>query len=154
EESAYLARLQRTFVCADRTGPVVTIQSPEPAAWLRQSRPAFSFSMVDAVSGVDPDTIALRIDGASVAASCSASASNAVCYPDAPVTQGAHTTQVSVDDLAGNTGSASVDFLIDGVPPTVTFTSPAPGSILTTSTPTFAFTFGESGSGVDPLSVA
>ncbi|KAB2965485.1 MAG: hypothetical protein F9K16_01750, partial [Thermoanaerobaculia bacterium] len=154
EESAHLARLQRTFVCTDRTGPVVTIQSPEPGQWLRQSRPAFSFSMVDAVSGVDPDTIALRIDGASIAASCSTSASDAVCYPDAPVSQGTHAALVSVDDLAGNTGSASVGFSLDGVAPTVTFTSPAPGSILTTSTPTFAFTFGESGSGVDPLSVA
>lgn len=108
--------------------PTVTINSPSPGAYLSSTTPVFSFS------ASVPGTATCQIDSGAQA-SCASPWT-------APVTsQGRHSITVRWTDSAGNTGSASQDFVVDTILPTVTIISPASnGAFVGSPQPSIGFT--------------
>jgi RHS repeat-associated protein len=153
-DSSRVARWHRPVVCADQTGPEVTILEPASSGWAMSSRPRIRAKVVDANSAVDPATAAFTLDGAPLAADCSFDSPELVCWPQAAILDGAHALTLSIADISGNVGSATISFSVDADAPQVDFYDPLPETILASSAPTLRFRFVDSGSGVDPSTIA
>ncbi|MCA9677604.1 MAG: Ig-like domain repeat protein [Kofleriaceae bacterium] len=110
----------------DTTSPTVVITNG-PTGPTADPMPTFAFT-----TGGSPATVRCRVDGAAYA-NCASP------YTTAALADGAHGFDVRVTDAAGNAATASAQFTVDTVGPTVTITSgpPSPGN---DPTPTFTFT--------------
>lgn len=53
------------LVVKEKVAPVITISSPSSGAHITNNKPTIQFSITDADSGVDPDTITIKIDNGS-----------------------------------------------------------------------------------------
>ncbi|MDD1755338.1 MAG: right-handed parallel beta-helix repeat-containing protein [Methanomassiliicoccales archaeon] len=62
---------------------------------------------------------------------------------------GAYVIHVRATDMAGNNATASVPFMVDTAPPSITNVVPADGSYLNTELPTFTWDATDSGSGLN-----
>jgi len=112
----------------DTTPPVVSISAP-PNAMTMSGMVSVQISASDNV-GVASVTIA--IDGTGL---CTVSASPYVCsWNSAASANGGHTVSATARDAAGNATTASeavtVSNVTDTIPPTISITSPANGSVL------------------------
>ncbi len=85
----------------DSVPPVVSIAAPVENSSVPSSQ-AIRVEYGDAGSGVDPASVSLQLNGASLAATCAADAAVAVCQPSQPLPPGAATLTAAVRDLAGN----------------------------------------------------
>lgn len=95
--------------------------------------------MTDNDSGVNPDTIVIKVDGAKVTTSFTKTAVTGgyeCSYtPGTALADGAHTISIEASDFDGNAATAkTVTFTIDTIPPTLTLTAPADGLITNKST--------------------
>jgi hypothetical protein len=120
----------------DRTAPLVTVTTPPPGSsgWYT-TLPVFSGNATDAPSGVAATQYA--VDGG-------------VWQTIEPVlSDGQHTVQMRVADIAGNVTLVSRTMNVDSVPPASAFISPAEGS-----TTTVHGTFTMNGSTIDTTSGA
>ncbi len=120
---------QLAFFALDGTPPAVSILAPVDGSLLANALPTISATYTDDLSGVDPATLHVALDGADITAACQVAAAAAACVPPQPLAAGAHSLGVSVKDRAGNLGGASVGFTIvlDVSAPVVTLTAPASG---------------------------
>ena len=107
-----------SFATPDLVAPSVVLTTPLPDAWTRSATPTISFTVSDNLSGMDPATIALNIDGEAVAPT-SVTASAFSFVPASPLTEGPHTVLASVADRGGNVGSFSASFSVDSIAPSV-----------------------------------
>lgn len=112
----------------DTTSPTLTIASPASDAIFATPEVSVTWTAEDLESGLD--RVEVRLDGGAPAVFGGQVSSHA--YSN--VQDGFHTVRVSAFDLTGNTASAAVDFTVDGTPPALTLTSPAPSALLNTST--------------------
>lgn len=123
----------------EKTAPIITITAPTSGATLTNNKPNITWTVTDADSGVDPDTISIKIDKGSVIMSDitkTASDKGFTCAytPATALTDGSHTITVNASDYDGNAATAkSVAFKIDTTPPSLTVTSPAAGLITNTA---------------------
>jgi RHS repeat-associated protein len=116
---------------ADAVPPQVEILAPAAGAVLPTRSPSVEIAWRDAGTGIAPDSLVLRLDGALPAVSCERREEGASCIPAPPLAEGAHTLTATVRDRAGNLSSpAEIRFSIDTTPPAITLTSPAAGAIV------------------------
>lgn len=124
----------------ERVAPVITIVSPGSGAYVTNSNQPVVFTITDESggSGVDTDTLVVKLDGRPVAASTltKTAITNGwqVTYtPATALSDGNHTVAISCSDNDGNAATAkSTAFTVDTVPPTLTLSSPANGLITAT----------------------
>jgi hypothetical protein len=100
-----------TFLTTDTIAPVVQLLQPPNGGFTTSARPSISFSVTDALTGVNISTAAITLDGQQVATGTLS------FTPAANLGEGAHTVSASVADRAGNVGSGSGSFTIDTQPP-------------------------------------
>ena len=140
------AAFTSTFLTPDTVPPTLQLTAPADGAILAQAKPAISITLADTLSGIDPATAALALDGQPVAATVSG---NVLSYtPPAALAEGSHPLAASVKDRAGNPASLAASFVVDTVPPSVAvLTGIADGQTLRAQVP-IAATATDSGSGV------
>ena len=121
------------LVVKEKVPPVITITSPTDEAFLTNNKPTIQFSITDDDSGVDPDTITIKIDnGANITSGITKNASgrgfNCSYVPTTALGDGSHTVYVNAKDHDGNAAvQKSVQFTVDTVAPTLNVTSPTEG---------------------------
>ncbi len=133
---------------ADATSPAVSISFPSPGASLATSNVMVSWSASDEDSGLAYVEDMLD-DDAPVWLSSTASS-----YIFSDVEDDSHTVTVAAFDLAGNSQVASVDFVVDTAPPTVSMSSPSEDAIVTSSSVEVAWAATDEISGIDHFEVS
>ena len=130
----------------EKVAPVITITAPTAGATLTNNKPVITWTVTDADSGVNPDTISLVIDSGTAITSGitkTASSNGYTCSytPGSALADGSHTITVNASDFDGNAATAkSATFKIDTVPPTLSVTSPAEGLVTNKTTVTVSGT--------------
>ena len=121
------------LVVKEKVAPVITISSPSSGAHITNNKPTIQFSITDADSGVDPDTISIKIDNGSAITSGitkTASGKNYNCSytPTTALGDGSHTVYINAKDHDGNAATQkTVQFTVDTVAPTLNVSSPTEG---------------------------
>ena len=141
---------QWTFAVADVTPPVLSDATPKDGSSGADRTPVISFQVADIGIGVDPDTIAVTLDGTQVGAGASYVAGRFTYVPPAALGFGVHTVSARVSDLAGNRSPALAwSFTVaDEDPPVISGQRPLAGSIVPGAT-VIAFDMADAGTGVD-----
>lgn len=113
----------------ERVAPVITITSPTADAHLGTAAPVITCKVTDNDSGVDPETVVIKVDGAPLEASSGATDGGYLFTASASgLEDGPHTITVDASDHDGNAAEqATVTFVTDTVPPTLNVTAPADG---------------------------
>lgn len=125
------------LVVREKVAPVITILSPSSGAYVTNSKQPVVFTVIDETggSGVDPDTLVVKQDGVSAAASTLAKTAvtggYSVTYtPAAALSDGSHTVTIDVSDHDGNAAAQkTTSYTVDTVPPTLNVTAPEAGLI-------------------------
>lgn len=121
------------LVVKEKVAPVISITSPSSGAHITNNKPTIQFTITDADSGVDPDTITIKIDdGSSITSGITKTPSgkNYTCsyVPTTALSDGSHTIYIDAKDYDGNAATQkSVAFTVDTVAPTLNVTSPTEG---------------------------
>jgi hypothetical protein len=122
----------------ERIPPVVTIVSPVAGPMQGATVPQIEVQYADAVSGVDPATVRILVDGVDATAGCQVGPASASC-PARLASAGAHRIEVEVSDHLGNLGRASVEVVLS-IDLALTVTAPANGTLTRESTIDFTGT--------------
>lgn len=125
------------LVVKEKVAPVITILSPSSGAYVTNSKQPVVFTVIDETggSGVDPDTLVVKQDGVSAAASTLAKTAVTGGYsitytPAAALSDGSHTVTIDVSDHDGNAAvQKTTSYTVDTVPPTLNVTAPEAGLI-------------------------
>jgi len=127
------------LVVKEKTAPIITITAPTASSTLTNNKPNITWTVTDADSGVDPDSISIKIDSASavtadITKTPKGKGFNCSYTPTTALTDGPHTITVNASDYDGNAATAkSVKFKVDTTPPTLSVSSPAAGLITNTA---------------------
>lgn len=118
----------------EKVAPTLEFTYPTAGAYITNATPAIRFKVTDDDSGVNPDTIVIKVDGEKVTTSFTKTAVTGgyeCSYtPGTALEDGAHTISIEASDFDGNAATAkTVTFTIDTIPPTLTLTNPADGLI-------------------------
>lgn len=125
------------LVVREKVAPVITILSPSSGAYVTNSKQPVVFTVIDETggSGVDLDTLVVKQDGVSAAASTLAKTAVTGGYsitytPAAALSDGSHTVTIDVSDHDGNAAAQkTTSYTVDTVPPTLNVTAPEAGLI-------------------------
>lgn len=114
----------------EKSAPVITITSPTASARLTNNKPQIAFTVTDADSGVNPDTIKITIGSKVITTGITKTPSGkgytCTYTPTEALADGSNTIKVDASDYDGNAAAQkSVTFIIDTVPPTLSITAPA-----------------------------
>lgn len=114
----------------EKGAPVITITSPTASARLTNNKPQIAFTVTDADSGVNPDTIKITIGATAIITGITKTASGkgftCTYTPTTALADGSNTIKVDASDYDGNAAAQkSVTFIVDTVPPTLSITAPA-----------------------------
>lgn len=116
----------------EKVAPVVSIITPTSGQLTSNSKPEITFKVTDNDSGVNPDSIKLRIDNnevSGVSKSVITDGYSCSYTPTAALDDGEHTISVSASDNDGNAASAvSITFRVLATAPDLSITSPANNS--------------------------
>lgn len=128
DEDATLGEALRLRV-KEKVAPVITITSPTASARLTNNKPQIAFTVTDADSGVNPDTIKITIGSKVITSGITKTESGKgfICTytPTEALADGSNTIKVDASDYDGNAAAQkSVTFIIDTVPPTLSITAP------------------------------
>jgi len=139
-----------TFAVADVTPPVLSDPTPKDGSSGADRTPAVSLQIADAGIGIDPDTIAVSLDGADITASGGFASGRFSYVPPAPLGFGVHTITARASDRAGNPSAALVwSFTVaDEEAPVIAGRRPLPGSIVPGAT-VIGFDMSDAGTGID-----
>jgi hypothetical protein len=131
----------------EETAPSIT--DVAPTGTINEDMPVLSARYSDAGTGVDLSTVKLSLNGKVVDAAVTASQ---VSYGvQEPLKAGvSYTVSVTVADKAGNVGTASSTFQLEGTAPTISNTSPT-GTVETVDVAVSA-NYSDAGSGIDQSS--
>lgn len=119
------------LVVKEKVVPVITINSPTSGAHITNNKPTIQFSITDDDSGVDPDTITVKIDNGSAISTGITKTPSGKGYtcsytPESALGDGSHTIYINAKDHDGNAATQkSVQFTVDTVAPTLNISSPA-----------------------------
>lgn len=139
------------YVTVDSTAPAIS--GNQPTGTINTTAATVSAAFSDNISGVDPATAVVTLDGAS-ASGCSASATGISC-PATGLSEGPHSVSMAVNDLVGNHSTHNWNFIVDTTAIGVTGQSPAEGSWQMNPSPTISVDFVKTGTGdIDPSGVA
>ncbi len=111
-----------TFLSPDELPPVVTVVSPEDGAVLEDPFPTLQAEVRDNFSGVDGTKLVVRVDGVDVTAEVTVTVQEdgsltLTWTPQASLSDGPHSVEITVLDQAGNSGEGGVTFSVLTVPP-------------------------------------
>lgn len=115
----------------EKTKPTVNILSPSSGARVITSKPTIKFTLTDAHSGIDFNTLSFKIDGTNHVAGSLTKTNITNGYectyiPPTALTENSHTITISVADNDGNASTvASSNFVVDTVPPALNITTPS-----------------------------
>ena len=118
------------LVVKEKVAPVITITSPTSGAHITNNKPAIQFNISDDDSGVDPDTITVKIDNGSAVSTGITKTPSGKGYtcsytPETALGDGSHTIYINASDHDGNAAAQkSVQFTVDTVAPTLNVSSP------------------------------
>ncbi len=102
-----------TSIGFDTMAPTISSVTPEPNSRAGRNRPAISAVFDDASgSGVDPNTVEVRMDGRNVTADAQVTSTFVSYRPDAPLAAGTHEVTITARDRAGNPVTKSWTFRI------------------------------------------
>lgn len=114
----------------ETTAPSIVISSPTESQITNNSRPTVSFTVTDADSGVNSETISVTVDSGSAVTSGITKTTITNGYqcsyaiPTA-LSEGNHTIKVNAKDNDGNTATErTVTFKVDVTPPVLSVTAP------------------------------
>lgn len=138
------------FTPADTVNPSLVITAPFGV--VADAQPDVEVAFADFLSGIDPSSLVITLDGTDLLPACSFSADGASCQPPAPLAEGDHLLSVSVTDRAGNAATDEVTFTFDPtggdtVPPTIAITGPLVPVML--SAPEITIAWSDDDSGID-----
>lgn len=117
----------------EKTKPTITITSPSSGARVTNAKQPIIFQIRDSESGIDIDSLTLKIDSQTAVANGSAGMSavavsggyNVTYTPQTALAEGAHTVTINVSDNDGNAATAaSSSFTVDTVPPALNVSAP------------------------------
>ncbi|MDD3251930.1 MAG: Ig-like domain-containing protein [Lachnospiraceae bacterium] len=115
----------------EKVAPVITITAPTASARLTNNKPQIAFSVTDADSGVNPDTIKITIGSTVITTGITKTATSdgkgytCTYTPTTALADGSNTIKVDASDYDGNAAAQkSVTFVVDTVPPTLSITAP------------------------------
>lgn len=113
----------------EKVAPVITITAPTASARLTNNKPTVTFTVNDADSGVNPDTIKITIGSTVITSGITKTQSgkNYTCsyVPTTALSEGSNTIKVDAADFDGNAAAQkTVTFVVDTVPPTLSVTAP------------------------------
>ena len=118
----------------ETTPPVITITSPAQGAYLGSNAVQVEFTVTDTESGVDPDSISVKIDsGAEIKEGITKTPiqDGYKCSYTATVQNGSHTVKVNASDNDENAAvEKTASFSVDTIAPTLNITSP-PETLIT-----------------------
>lgn len=120
------------LVVKEKVAPVITVTSPTADAFIINNKPTIQWSITDDDSGVDPDTIKININGASITEGITktpAGKGYTCSYtPTTAIADGECTILFDASDHDGNAAvQKSVVFTVDTVAPTLNVTAPTEG---------------------------
>lgn len=130
----------------EKVAPTIAITAPTSGATIINNKPTITWTVTDADSGVNPDTISIKIDSGSAVTSGitkTASGNGYVCSytPSSALADGSHTITVNASDYDGNAAAATTStFKVDTTPPTLSVTSPTDNLITNNATLTVSGT--------------
>lgn len=118
----------------EKVAPTLAFTYPTADAYITNATPVIKFKVTDNDSGVNPDTIVIKVDGAKVTTAFTKTAVTGgyeCSYtPGTALADGAHTISIEASDFDGNAATAkTVTFTIDTIPPTLTLENPVDGLI-------------------------
>ncbi|MHC5054459.1 MAG: right-handed parallel beta-helix repeat-containing protein [Planctomycetota bacterium] len=133
----------------DTTPATVSIASP--SAYTKEVRPLVTVDATDALSGVDEETLVVKLDGTTIGTGTEGYSSS----PDWDLQEGEHTVSVEVSDSAGNPlpEPKEFTFTVDLTPPHVEINSPADGAACKSLRPTISANVTDVGSGLSGTTV-
>lgn len=112
------------------TAPVISITSPTEGQLTTNAKPTVVFTVTDNDSGVNADSISIKVDSGSAVTSgitktpISNGYTCSYAIPTA-LTDGSHTVKVNAKDNDGNSAvERTVNFRVDITPPVISITSP------------------------------
>lgn len=114
----------------EKVAPTLAFTYPTAGAYITNATPVIKFKVTDNDSGINPDTIVIKVDGAKVTTAFTKTevTDGYECSytPGTALADGAHTVSIEASDYDGNAASAkTVSFTVDTIPPTLTLTNPA-----------------------------
>ena len=125
----------------EKVAPVISITYPTSDAYISTATPQIEWTVTDEGSGIDADTIKLKIDseaditGDSIQKESIASGWKCKYTPTEALDDGLHVITFNVSDNDGNAAQAqTISFTVDTVPPVLNITSPTEGYITNNET--------------------
>ena len=147
----------------ETVAPTISVTSPSSGARVTNNKPPITFSIVDEAngSGIDLETLALKLDGgtaignASAGMVCTSITNGYMCIytPQTALADGTHSFTIDVSDHDGNTATqVSSGFTSDTVAPSLNITSPVNSLVTNNSSLTVVGTTNDSTS--SPVTIA
>ncbi|MDO4170789.1 MAG: Ig-like domain-containing protein [Lachnospiraceae bacterium] len=128
----------------EKVAPTTTIVSPTSGQLTAQNKPEIAFDITDNDSGVNPDTVVLKIDNKAVTGLQKTSIENGYRFTYTPTTalsDGDHTIEVNASDNDGNAADAkTLAFSVLATAPNLSITNPADGEWFKNTNVAFAGT--------------
>lgn len=109
-------RTSDVAIYEDLIPPAIELVRPAPGQVFDTVFPTFELAYGDIGQGVDVSTLQVVLGGAPVAVICDAGPASATCALEEAIFDGSYTLTASLEDFAGNLGSAQVVFQVQ-LPP-------------------------------------
>jgi len=122
---------------ADTTPPTITNLQPPDGSLINNNTPQISADYWDS-SGIDMDSVVLKVDNNDVTPASTVTASDVTYIPFLPLSENIHTVYLEVKDNVGNLAAAMWSFTVDTTPPTISNLQPSNGSIIINNPPTIS----------------
>lgn len=119
----------------EKVKPTIAVTYPTNSALVSNNKPTIQWTVEDLGSGIDPDTISIKIDnGATITTGITKTQTDrgysCEYTPTSVLDDGSHTITFGVSDHDGNAANAvSSSFTVDTVPPTLNVEAPVDGYI-------------------------
>lgn len=114
--NSFTASVQRLGTYAlghDGTSPEIALLDPSSGETAATGQPLLTALVTDAGTGVDPDTVAMKLDDQIVTSTFITGTGEVLFLPGTSLDDGEHTWRVSAEDVAGNEAAASSTFTVD-----------------------------------------
>ncbi len=140
-----------TFSTLDTVQPVLTLIQPQAGAWVKDRRPAIEIGFADNLTGLDPSSAALTVDGIPVTLTQVGSSLRGTPASDLP--EGGHALLASAADRAGNPANLPAEFSTDTILPSPALVIGTTEGQVLKGTVTLSGSATDAGSGVERIEI-